>query len=149
MLKQLQEKMHGYTVKNMKTMNGRNGVIWQCKIYKGKDLVVEAFNDGNGGCTDMDYADKNSDLAKEFKQLAESLSEFNFEQDGSFAAELADTQESINRILKQCKASTLIQLKGDGDEEYRVIKQPYSASLGIRIKAHYGESLSNIINEEI
>jgi hypothetical protein len=148
MLKKMRESMCGYTVKKLKSMMGRDGVIWSCEVHYGKNKVVDVFNDGYGGPTSMQYTDKA--LKAEFIHIAKiKCPEFDFEQDDSFAAHLADTSENISRLVKKCKKETLYQLQGDEEDSYRVAKIPYSPNIAIKLRAKYGANLVCIINEEV
>lgn len=150
MIDKLKKQMHGYTVKKSKSMNGRDGIAWSCEIWKDKVKIVDAHNDGNGGMTDMWYS-ANADERKQFEEIAAiECGEFNFEQDGSFAALLADCQLSIASITRKCKANTLIQFEEDAeDDSYRVIKVPFTPQVANQIRNKYGAKLLYIINEQI
>ncbi len=148
MLKKMRESMCGYSIKNLKSMMGHDGYIWSCDIYFGKTKVAHALDQGYGGPVEIDYT--NAEVMAEFKRIsAIKCPDFSFEQDCSFAAELADLQESINKIIRKCKKQTLIQLTGDEADTYRAINVVYSAEVAEVVRARYGTTLVCIINEEV
>lgn len=48
---------HTYSVKNLKTWNGREGYGWQCSLYRDGKRVAEVTDHGNGGDIDFNWFD--------------------------------------------------------------------------------------------
>ena len=46
-----------WTVKNVKSMNGRDGLVTSSTLYRDGKKVATSFNDGNGGETSVDWLD--------------------------------------------------------------------------------------------
>ena len=69
-------KIFGYHAKNLKTMEGHEGLIMRGVIMRGRTHIAEFFNDGNGGMTEFTTSVPNDifeqlgdDLAKKYKEI--------------------------------------------------------------------------------
>jgi hypothetical protein len=149
MINALRDAMHGYTVKKMKSMPSRNGIAWSCDIYKGVIKVAEVYDAGNGGNVNVNYFNAVSKL--EFIKISKiTCPEFDFEQEGTFAAVIEDNSQAIKSLTRKCKTATLYQLAEDaGGEVYRSSKTPFTPKIAELIRAKYGANLHCIINEQI
>jgi hypothetical protein len=56
---------------------------------------------------------------------------------------------TASRRLAAAGRKTLIQLREDGPDQYRSIDQAFTLDLAARVRAHYGERLVAILNEDI
>ena len=138
----------GYTATGMQKMEGHDGYAWRATIKKGNTKVCDAYDDGWGGGVLITPHDPVA--YAEFQEVAnKEFSHYQFEREGALAGAIADATESIGRIKRKAKTNTLIQLKEDNEDEYRVIKTPYSASIGARLRAQYGDRMTFIVNEEL
>lgn len=149
MLNKIREQMMGYSIKGLKSMQGHEGIAWQGNIYKNGVKVAFAHDDGWGGMVDIRY--ENVAAETQFKKDAKiAFPDFEYEFDGAFAGLIADSQENLAKITRQCKKATLIQLKSDNDpDSYRSIKLPFSAEVASKVRAKYGVDLLAIINEQL
>ncbi len=62
-------KVFGYHIKGLKTMEGHEGLIMRGTIMSGRTAVADFFNDGNGGMTDFDILVPNDVFMDMDKQL--------------------------------------------------------------------------------
>lgn len=155
MLKAMREKLGPYTLKNMQSMNGVEGLAWSATIYKGKVKVADAHDDGWGGGVRMTYASK--ELQAEFIEFAKSQNQdylrdypgLEAEVDGVQAGMMADTHDSIKKIERQCKTKTLFRLKNDDPDTYWTMKNPFDSRVAAHLRAKHGANLDCILNEEL
>ena len=149
MLKALRAKMNGYSIKNSKKMNGHDGLIWSATILKGKDKIVEAVDDGNGGGVHMSYH-FNKTLQDQFVADAKKHDpKAQFEVDGTYAAFLTETHENIKRIERMCKTKTLVVMTTDKPDKCSMYKVPYTPQFGQRLRQLHGAKILTIVNEEV
>ena len=69
-------KMFGYHIKGLQTMDGHEGLVMRGVVMRGRTHIAEFFNDGNGGMTDFTasvpsdiFAQLADDLAKKYKEI--------------------------------------------------------------------------------
>lgn len=128
-----------YTLKGIKTFNGREGDGYEASLYLGKKKVAWAFNGGDGGCDDYRFVSKEdekafSDFCEKWYQTSRAKPEFeklvghtgtdHTHYDRALAMELwvaefiADREEE--KLLKRLsRTKTLFRLKGDPVGEWR------------------------------
>jgi hypothetical protein len=153
MIKNLTALMRGYTVTGAKSFESTDGLAYSGTIYKDGAPVLRVVNTGTGAPSDLAYADQNAEAA--FKAAAldywrstegESAP---FEPEDRFAAALLDADDSLRRIRRTAGRKTLFQLREDGPDQYRTIDQVFTPELAVRVRAHYGERLVAILNEDL
>lgn len=152
MLKQLIARMRGYSVTGSKSFESTDGIAYSASIHRDGRRVLHVVNSGKGGCSVLTFADAGAEAA--FRTAALDYwhdtegTEPAFAVEDTFAAALIDADETLRKLKRQCRRVTCLVLQGDEDGTYRSLKQPYSAALAARLRAHYGERLVTIINEE-
>ena len=115
-----------FVIKNVKTLNGREGYIVNANLYHKKKLVAYILDDGNGGCLNIDwnikqdkdgmpYVPQNIKDAKSYMEtLVNKLpkksmwGEYDFDDEGVINAliyQYLDKQE-FNKVLKKVSVIT-------------------------------------------
>jgi len=161
-----------YSVKNIKSFTGREGLGFECTLYKDGKKIGTVTDTANGGEVDF-YLDKGEEdkLRAYCKTLPRtyyddvknttSLTKKQFEKfwkegreihAGDFVTALVEKWENDKRQKAQrrrwCKRETVFRIEGDKKGNYRTISQPYD----IKIKAHLMQKYKGqglvIVNEE-
>ena len=127
------------TIKGLKTMNGHDGLIFQCSIYVNGRLRFVASNDGNGGCNLYDpirpYAEnrewmyKAEAWAKEQPEHTCNLGgkPFTYPCDlDCIIGDLIDAELDRRWLKGQCRTKTLFRLPDAKSNEWMVVKSPFS-----------------------
>lgn len=166
---------NGYAVKGVKQMEGRDGYMLNCSLYKDGKKVATVIDDGNGGCLDIHFLDykaprvevsginymdepfnyKGTPEEKAFQDYVNTLPTYDTEWSKNqhpdqehVINEMVDEYENLKRFKRACKKKTLFRLKGDEDSYY-TIKYPYCEKVRKHLETKYGDKLDSIINEEV
>ena len=109
-----------FVIKNVKTLNGREGYIVNANLYHKKKLVAYILDDGNGGCLNIDWNRRDSrketiiDAQSDMETLVNKLpkksmwGEYDFDDEGVINAliyQYLDKQE-FNKVLKKVSVIT-------------------------------------------
>lgn len=143
----IKQQMHGYTIKKMESMQGHDGLAWRATFCKDGKEVVTAYDDGWGGPVALTVHDK--ELYAGFVAKAKELEPEGFEVEGALAGMIADAAENLKAITRKAKSAVLVQLVGDTQDEYRVVKMLPTLENIHKVKAHYGDKLQCVINEQL
>jgi len=165
----------GYAVKNVKSFQGREGIGYECSLYRDGKRVATVVNTANGGETDFYWKDMDKSrvevavhdwkdemrtilVTPEEKLLHEHTDHMFYDEsfgdkplrmgiDG-YIDTLADTFEQNKTFKKWCRKQTCFRLKGDAKDSWRTINMKFSDP---RVKPHlvnkHGEQLEEILNE--
>jgi len=143
-----------YSIKNLKTMQGMEGVAYSCTLYRDGVKVAECIQDGRGGCTHFRFI--NEDERKALDAFCAALPHESSEYDSElyavdadmYVARLADEFEMNKKLRSWCKKKTVFRLPADKPGEYRTISQPFAPKLKEWLVAKYGKDVE-IVNETV
>jgi len=148
-----------YSVKNVKTFNGREGIGFNATLYKGKTKIAECIDDAHGGETMIrfypEHRNEEQILVEHCKGLppvklfGTSDELFDITPD-MFIEDLINEyqkQKDINKIKKACSTQTLYRLKNQQKGEYYISKQPYDARVKMLLELKHRDNLAEIFNE--
>lgn len=128
-----------YTIKNLKTLQGREGQAFTCSIYRDGKKVGLAHDDGNGGMTHVDWVDaKGAWVSREYHVAQEAafaawtrehaagwITEYLNGNDGHDAelgiSMLVDDYQQTADLKRHSRTKVLFRLPEDGDESYRYV----------------------------
>jgi len=163
-----------YSIKNLKTFQGREGYGYNCNLYRQNKKIAFCYDDASGGMVHIDWANfpknRTDETMTEWKAwcdeeerlLNEHLStlppidtpypsmptmEVNEE---IFLDELINRWEEAKterKLRKQCQTKTLIRLQGDNEYQYRIINAPLDDRLRNILQSRHGDELIEIIND--
>jgi hypothetical protein len=124
-----------YALKNVKTMDGREGLAFSCTIYKDSTKVGYARNDGNGGMTSIDM--EGADYPARHAALCELGRWAAANCGGSWTAEymndsdehnaelgidmLFEAHEALKYLKRHSKTKVLFRLPEDPSDQYRTV----------------------------
>ena len=149
----------GYSVKNVKSMNGNDGLITRANIYRDGVKVGEGFDDGNGGGVMFDFVSPVEE--KKFYAFVENLTyvcPFDhkthpqtpdiFFDEMCNAYELAkETARFEKQRARDMQTKTVFRLKSDVKDSYRIVKHAFDAKVKKYLTDKYGDKLEVIFNE--
>ena len=144
-----------YTLKNVKSMQGREDMAFSCTIYKDGVKVGYGRNDGNGGMNyiDMegaDYAARHAALCEFGRWTAANCSDswvkqFINDNDDNNAdlglSMLFQRHEDAKAYKRQIKTKVLFRLPEDGDAAYRMLPFKTDRAPAVAwVQSHYPEA---------
>lgn len=144
-IESLTQNLHGYSAQKMNSFPTDDGIAWSAEIIKDGRKVLYAFNRGDGGETCFNVLDQN--LFKDFESLAKSI--YPDESVGQLCGLIADSTETVERIKLQCKTHTLIEVKGDEPDTYRIISRKFDEGIRAQVVNLFGNDLICFLNEKI
>lgn len=145
-----------YEIKNYKELQGHDGPMFTCSLYKDGKRIAGVSNDGNGGQNRYDFELENRKaLEEEFNAHAESQPPY-IAQDGStwdcdadlFISRLLDAAEEKKWYRRKCKNQTLFRLEGEDPhaDGWHVFNKEYSPEVAAVLR-RTNPSLAEIANE--
>jgi len=153
---------HGeFSIKNLKSCNGRDGIAWSCTLYRGRRKIGYVRNSGCGGDTMIDWEgggvtfDANTEDAQALRDhvatlLPRHIAELNRDlpwDSDLFIGVLADDFESTRKLKRHCKNKTLFRIDGDEEGMWRTLSVPFSDMVKRDLERHYPDV--EILNETI
>lgn len=160
-----------YSINALKTWNTHDGGGYQGNLLRDGKVVGQFHNDGNGGCTMVEFWKKekgqvvrNQEEEALFEAHIASLPEQEwpaaFLQPGEsktykpdtdmFIAELVEELENLRRLKRACSKKTLFLLKGDDPKEgWRTISHPWCEKVKAHLTQKYGDQIKEIANETL
>jgi len=159
--------MPEYTVKNVKTFRGMEGIGFNASLYRDGKRVATVDDSAHGGCYDWHWLDfkmprvkitvKNykgklrvrsvTPEEKIFVEHVHTVSDETFEPEDGFVSELVNDYEIAKEYRTKCRTKTLIVLKGYKKGEYSACNAKYTPAFAAKIRETHGEDLVEIINE--
>lgn len=138
-----------YSVKNVKSFRGEDGMGFSGTLYKGKKRIAYVVDYACGGEYRYDFFDANEE--KEFDRYCKSLpiikneyGEFPRSWD-SVVAEIVNKYEEDKYYRAKCKNHWVVKFEGDKPEEYhKWKKEMYRRSV---IEKHFGDKIVEFIND--
>lgn len=143
-----------YTIKNLKTCQGMEGVAYSCTLYRDDNKVAECIQSGRGGSTNFRFI--SNDECTKLDVFCAALPHEPCEYDEwlhpvdaeSYVARLADDFEMAKKLRSWCKKKTVFRLPADKPGEYRTIAKPFEPKLKEWLVGKYGNDVE-IINEKV
>lgn len=144
-----------YTVKNVKTMQGMEGIAYSCTLYRDGIKIAECIQDGRGGNTNIRFL--NRDEEKKLDAHCATLppcppfypGDKPMPMDADmFIAGLVDQIEVNKQLKRWCKTKTVYRIPGRQykEGEYEVSKTSYSPKVKDFLVGKYGNV--EILNEQ-
>ena len=143
-----------YQIKNVKSFQGREGLGFECSLYKDGKKIGIVTDTANGGMTDF-YLDKGE------KELLDKYCETlppivfdgrDFEMPAScdtFLSGLVDEWDKQQQIKRWCRTKTVFSLAGDAPGNYRTINSKYCLKVKKHILNKYKDKNPTICNETV
>lgn len=144
-----------YSVKNVKTFQGREGYGFECSLYKDGKRVGTITNTADGGMVDFYLNQGEKEIldahCKTLPKRKHYFEEGKMEEIDAelFISRLVDDFETNKEKKRWCKKQIVFCLKGDKEGSFRTIKGLYTAKIGEAIRTKYGEKVEEIVNETI
>jgi hypothetical protein len=150
----------GVVLKNMKQMEGLDGLAWSCSVYLDGKKIGTVFDGGNGGPLSVEIdAGPLSQLVKALKaveyplnldlgeglRLDEPTTDYGYVE--LVLPNIADEHDTVKRIKRAASQKMLITQVGDEEGTYWPLKAPYTAQNAQLVREHYGQKLVCIVNE--
>jgi hypothetical protein len=127
--------MTTYSIKNVKTMQGRDGTAFSCTIYCDGAKVGYARNDGNGGSTSIDMLGEDYLSRRAAEEALGQWTALNCA--GTWVAEfidenplhnaemgidmLFDQHEQAKALKRHAKTKVLFRLPEDPEDQFRTV----------------------------
>lgn len=132
-----------YTVKGVKSFQGREGLGYECSVYKdGKRIGTVTDVANGGGQLQMNLKTREEETALE--DYCKTLPKLSYMHDGKenfydcdpciFVGGLVDAFEKDSRNKKACKTKTLVEVEEDGEKKVYVYKCWFSEAIKKIIK---------------
>lgn len=145
-----------YEIKNYKELQGHDGPMFTCSLYKDGKRIAHVSNDGNGGETRYDFELENrKELEKEFRDYAATQPPY-VAQDGStwdcdadmLISRMLDKLEEKKWYRNKCKNQTMFRLEGEDPhvDGWRTVEAPYTQVIAAKIRKKY-PGTAEIANE--
>lgn len=130
-----------YSIKNLKSFEGRQGYGYSCTIYKDGKKIGTTYNEANGGCSryDLQPGEKEELLAFAQEQQGEDYCEAH----DIFIMELIDDLE-MTKKAKRSKTKTFAKIKINGEVDLYTFKAAYSVKVEETLKQKYGKDLIKV-----
>lgn len=147
---------HIYTVKNVKTFEGMEGIGFNASLYQGGKKIAFVIDDATGGDLQIQWHDKTAKTA--LLEYINTLPDCDIDGTGEhlvsmsvdiFISELVNQHMERQQKRRWCKNATVFRVKGDRQGEYRKVPVPYSSAVKAKLIEEYGDDLEEIVNETI
>ena len=157
-----------YSVKNVKSLRGREGIGFNSSLYRDGKRVATVDDPANGGPLDWHWLDwkegkvpvtfksyqgkeytRNAtpEEAKFVEMLVAEGKDGEFEFEDSFVFGLVEKYEEEKQYRKWCRTMTCFRLKGDEEGTWRTIKYKYDTRIAMHLKQKHGDKLVEILNK--
>ena len=141
------ENFGEYSVKNIKSFMGREGLGFNANLYKGKKKIAFAYDDASGGEVDIDWIDRNEEA--ELDRFCNTLPVLEFENPkvtltvdaGLFVSELVERFRDVNKMRKQCRTKTLFRSSDEGYGRYRILNAICDDRTRTHLRTKYGNDV--------
>jgi len=156
------EQFGDYSVKNVKSFQGREGYGFNCTLYRNGKKVGSCIDDASGGEMYPISWERNVDAEAEQKLLDEHITtipKVKTDRDieltvneGWFVTDLVtyfELQRDVRKMAKQCKTKTLFRTPEQNRGSYSIIPSPCDDRMREHIRKKYGDAeiFNDVINE--
>lgn len=157
-----------YSVKNVKSFIGMEGLGFNANLYRGKKKIAFCMDDANGGMVHIDWDTGGNGGAEgqllrghvaNLPKVISSHDKIELTIDeGWFVIDLVSKWEDDKeerKLQRACKTKTLFRCKADVDmhpdekfQPYWTINKPFNENTRAKLEKEYGHALAQIINEK-
>jgi hypothetical protein len=136
--------MPKYTVKGIKTFQGREGIGYECSLYRDHKRIGKVVNVANGGESSFYLDDREKEILDTYcKTLPPIDSGRNLlpplEVDaGLYIEELVNDVANKKWVKEQCKKNILFKVP---EKEWRTMPLPLTVEKRIHIITNFGENV--------
>ena len=143
-----------YTVKNVKSFMGREGLGFNCNLYRKNKKVAFCFDDAGGGDACINWIEGGYDgeesqlLKKHIATLPAIKSEYTDQfltiSMDWFVTDCVSKWEQnrdIRKMKRQCQTKTLFKASKYKNRQYTILNVPYSNSTKQRIQDKYDKDV--------
>ena len=156
---------HKIKVASLQSMTTDDGLAWSAEVILDGKKVGSVANDGRGGHPKVRIASKEDfdTLVELYYKASADMPEINYlgknvnthGQDAAFnemriealIGMIVDETEMLKKIRTKCKKNTLVRLRGDDENEYRIIKNPFSIPVKNALAAQH--DIVEFLNETV
>ncbi len=147
-----------YSVKGVKSFQGREGLGFECSLYKdGKRLGTVTDVANGGGQLQMNL--KTREQETELEDYCKTLPQLSYMNDGKekffdsdpciFVGGLVDKWETNKTHKRWCKKATVFRIDGDKEGQYRSISTKFDARVKAHLDKKYPDKGLYILNEHL
>jgi len=147
-----------YSVKNVKSFMGREGLGFNANLYRGKKKIAFCFDDARGGEVDIDWVGgwkgEEATLLEQhiatLPKVQSSYSDMELTIDqGWFVSELVtkwEQEKDLRKMKKQCMTKILFRTPKHKLGQYVIMSATFNGETKAKIQAKYGNDVE-IFNE--
>lgn len=148
-----------YSVKNVKSFMGREGMGFNCSLYRNGKRIGFCVDDASGGEmhpiqweTGVNAKEEQRLLNEHIASLPKVQSSYGMEltiDEGWFVTELVskfELEKDIRKIKNQCKTKILFRTNNCKRGSYYIQKNPYNEIMAKKLRAKYEDDIE-IFNE--
>jgi len=139
-----------YSVKNVKTFKGHDGIGMNCDLYRGKTKIADCHDGAYGGEIEIRFFGENRRKEEDLLQeICASLPLVPFEHGDDYAVDMSSfvddlankalLEKDIKKMKKVCQTKTLFKTSTSKIGAYSIIPSPPSESIRAYIKEKFGE----------
>lgn len=110
-----------FKFKNLKSMNGRDGIMYTCELFYQNQKIADVENRGDGGMTYIDYADGGEELLDSLN-IPQYFTdeELGFDIDNEYIiSDLVEIAIWVKSSLRK-QSNTIVFAKGDNIHEIKL-----------------------------
>jgi len=143
-----------YTVKNVKSFQGREGYGFECSLYRDGKRIGTVTETASGGMVDF-YLDKGEekildDFCKTLPKWGSEFGDREYDTDKDiFITNLVNKWEEQKRLKKLCKNKTAFTIDCMKKGECYTINTPYNSITKANLEKEYKGKGLVILNEEL
>ena len=152
-----------YSVKAIKSFQGREGYGFNANLYRGKKKVAFAMDSANGGEIDIDWVGDRKAIESEMKLLQAHLATLppvksEYASVGELTIDASwfvtdcvtkwERDRDMRKMVKQCKTKTLYRTLDHKFGQYAIMASPCHDGTRLMLKRAYGEDVE-IFNDVI
>ena len=141
-----------YTVKAVKSFQGREGYGYECSLYRDGKKVGRVVDTANGGMVDFYLNDGEEEILDAYcKTLPKWKSQFDGKMNDTdadmFIGRLVDEYENEKRFKRICRTKTVVKMTTDEDGSYSTFKCKFTPEIKQKIIERYGDKIVEFVNE--
>ncbi len=146
-----------YTVKNVKTFTGREGLGWECSLYKDGQRLGTVLDDAHGGnlMFSIDRAEEKAleDYCKTLPKRPWGFDGDDLDPEGCdvsgeiFVSDLVGDFLENRDMKKRCKTHTVFTLKDGEKNAIWSMKSLFTPKVKKHLQDKHGDNLKEIVNE--
>lgn len=150
-LKAKQEYFGPYALKGLQVMDTPDGYAYHATLTENGAPVARVHQGGFGGPTSIDAHDKGAlERLRAFCAAKPPITSYSMTlpvDPEIFLDELQAHVSTLKSLKRKAKGKTLVSLRGDPEDTYRVISVAYTPELKPKLEAKFGADLRCVMNE--